>query len=340
MPIDTYNLQRTKELILSFIRSRGPSLPVHVAKDIKTSPLFASAFLSELYNEQKVRMSHMRVGSTPLYIVPGQEAQLENFIQYLNRKEQEAVHLLKNNISLEDEKIPPAIRVALRELKDFAIPSKQVIEGQEKIVWKYAFSSADINSISQSQKQLQSHINANPAIASSILQATIPKEENVVQVQEVVKQEPLIQPIQQQEIQKVVPEKKLKIKISKKHIVSPSFSLILSEPTIEIQNLETPFSKSVKEQFKEKGLEILNVELEKKKEFVAIIRTKTTFGYQDYYCIAKDKKKLQETDIPQALQKAQEKRMPVMLMAPGLPDKKTSTLLQQWENLVKFEKLG
>lgn len=139
MSLDAYTLTRKKELILAFIRARGPSLPVHIARDVKTSPLFASAFLSELYNEQKLRMSHLKVGSYSLYLLQGQENLLENFIQFLNHKEQEAFNLIKQNRLLIDEQLTPAIRVAMREIKDFAIPIKANINNAEKILWKYAF---------------------------------------------------------------------------------------------------------------------------------------------------------------------------------------------------------
>src|SRR3989344_2584751 len=89
------NMVQTKEMILTFIKTRGPSLPVHVAQYIKTSPLFVSAFLSELYREQKLLMSDLKVGSSSLYLIPGQEQMLENFTQYLNQKEMEAFNLVK-----------------------------------------------------------------------------------------------------------------------------------------------------------------------------------------------------------------------------------------------------
>ena len=318
MTINTYNLQRTKELILAFIRARGPSLPVHIARDVKTSPLFAAAFLSELYNEQKLRMSHMKVGSTSLYLLPGQESQLENFIHYLNHKEQEAVNILKNSTMLEDDKIPPAIRVALRELKDFAIPSKQSINGQEKTVWNYAYAPKEnpinMNQINiQSPSSTQSSNNIQPITPESIETQKIPQAERIR-------------------------EQKIKIKKLSKPKVQPSFSLSEQKSSFP-ESIETPFSKSVKTHFKNQNLEILAIELEKKKDFTAIVRSKTSFGHQDYYCIAKDKKRLQENDIPQALQKAQEKRMPILFVIPGTPDKKTQALLQHWGNLIKFEKL-
>ena len=122
-----------KEKIISALKSKGPSLPVHIAGEIKTSILFSSAFLGELLSEKKVRISHMRVGSSPLYFLPGQESFLENFSQHLKSKEKEAFLLLKEKRFLADSIQSPAIRVALREIRDFALPFKNV----EEIIWRY-----------------------------------------------------------------------------------------------------------------------------------------------------------------------------------------------------------
>jgi len=122
-----------KEKIISALKSKGPSLPVHIAGEIKTSILFSSAFLGELLSEKKVRISHMRVGSSPLYFLPGQESFLENFSQHLKSKEKEAFLLLKEKRFLADSIQSPAIRVALREIRDFALPFKN----GEEIIWRY-----------------------------------------------------------------------------------------------------------------------------------------------------------------------------------------------------------
>ena len=55
-----------KQKILRTFRTRGPSLPVHIAKEINMSILFASAFLSELLSEKELKLSNMIVGSTPI----------------------------------------------------------------------------------------------------------------------------------------------------------------------------------------------------------------------------------------------------------------------------------
>ncbi len=137
MPADIKKIIQNKDLIISTIQNRGPCLPVHIARAANMNLLFASAYLSELYGEKKIKMSYMRVGSSPLYYIEGQEPQLEKFSEHLNAKEQEALNILKNEKILNDEKLPPPIRVAIRELRDFANHLNVKIKKENKIFWKY-----------------------------------------------------------------------------------------------------------------------------------------------------------------------------------------------------------
>ena len=122
-----------KEKIFSFLKVKGPSIPVRVAKETGLSMLFASAFLSELLSEGRIKISHMKVGGSPIYLVPGQENLLENFSQYLSHKEKEVFTLLKEKKFLIDLEQLPSIRVALREIRDFAVPFKR----GEETIWRY-----------------------------------------------------------------------------------------------------------------------------------------------------------------------------------------------------------
>ncbi|MEK6800518.1 MAG: hypothetical protein AABY05_01160, partial [Nanoarchaeota archaeon] len=126
-----------KERILSSLRLRGPSLPVQISNELKVETLFVSAFLSELKAENRIKISNMKVGSSPLYYLPEHELQLENFIQHLNHREKEAFQMLKRNKVLEDKKQEPVVRVALREIKDFASPISVKIEGEIVTLWRY-----------------------------------------------------------------------------------------------------------------------------------------------------------------------------------------------------------
>jgi len=129
----TQDTSEIKEKIIVILRKNGPSLPVHIAREIESSILFTSAFLSELASEKRIKISHMKVGNSPLYYLPGQEQLLEKSSHYLKSKEKEAFILLKEKKFIEDSGQDPAIRVALREIKDFAIPFKK----DEEIFWRY-----------------------------------------------------------------------------------------------------------------------------------------------------------------------------------------------------------
>src|SRR3989338_5650349 len=131
------NVGQLKDKILGLIKLKGPSLPVQVARGINVELLFTGAFISELYNEKRIKMSDMRVGSSPLYYLEGQENMLENFIEHLNVREREAFLALKKDKILEDDALTPVMRVALRAIKDFAVHLKIRVKDNDKIFWKY-----------------------------------------------------------------------------------------------------------------------------------------------------------------------------------------------------------
>ena len=301
---------KTKERILNIIRERGPSIPVQIARIINVSPLFTSVFLSELYEESKLRMSNMKIGSSSLYIIAGQEAQLENFIEHLNPREKEAFFLLKKEQVLEDEKLTPVSRVALRAIKDFAIPFKLTINNSERIFWKYFLSTEQ--EVNQKLRRISDPLAPLPPIESKITpqKITADKENGAV---EPPKKEVDDNSGSEQEQAKQKPKKK------------PSSSFA--------------FPDKLKDYLASKEIEILESILEKKNEFAAKIRADTLFGKQEYYLIAKDKKKINETDLALALQKAQNEKMPSLIISPGEVDKKALQYLKDWRNLLKFEKV-
>lgn len=318
MPI-TYTHQETKDRIVHLIKTRGPSLPVQIAKAISIQPLFASAFLSELYNEGRVLISHLRVGSSPLYLISGQEAQLEKFIQYLNNKERETfLHLQKNKL-LSDEEQLPAIRVALRAIKDFALPVKIKSQNQNpndppKLFWKYHLIP---------DQQIQEIINPES-------QPSLPKIEQ--QPIQIISQTPSLsssQLVQAQLTPSSLPLTPVSISEKPKRI-----------PKKKVPEEPSKFQSYVKEYLKAKDIEILELLVDKKKEINAKIRIDTLFGKQEYILVAKDKKKITPSDLQTALKFAQSNNMPSVFMSPGVLDKKALEFQKLWKNMIKTEKLN
>jgi len=129
------DVQEKKNKIISFLKTAGPSLPVRIAKAIEMDPVFASAIAAELLDAKQIITSHMKIGASSLYLIPGEEQKLEDQTENLKSAEKDAYLKIKERKLLTDENEEPAIRVALRNLKDFAKPFKL----QEKIMWRYAF---------------------------------------------------------------------------------------------------------------------------------------------------------------------------------------------------------
>jgi hypothetical protein len=133
----------TSQKVLDIVQQSGPLIPSDVSKKIGTNIIIASALLSELASKKAVRMSYLKMGGTPLYYTTGQEGKLQEFIRFLHEKERKAYELLKTEMVLRDAAQEPVMRVALREIKDFAIPLNVQTETGIETFWKWYLNSND-----------------------------------------------------------------------------------------------------------------------------------------------------------------------------------------------------
>jgi len=133
-----------RDKILSFVRVRGPILPAQIAKELNQNQMVASAMLSEAVGSGELKLSNAKVGSSPVYYMPGQEDRLPDLLyKYLNDKEKKAFELLKNKSALQDRALDPVTRVALRQIKDFAVPVDVILSGKKEVFWRYYLKSEE-----------------------------------------------------------------------------------------------------------------------------------------------------------------------------------------------------
>jgi hypothetical protein len=226
---------KIKEKIISLIEQNGPSLPVRIASELNLSPLFSSAFLSELLSEKKIKISYMRVGNSPLYFIAGQEPKLENFSEHLKSKEKDAFFLLKKNNFLKDIEQDPAIRVALRAIKDFAI----LFEKNSEAVWRY-FTIPEAEFIKKEEPKI------------------------IEKITEEIKEK--IEPVKK--IKKEILQKKKTVKKTAKKNNEKLFNKVkefLDEKSIEIISVEGVSQEDITLKVKENGNEKIIVAYDKKK---------------------------------------------------------------------------
>jgi hypothetical protein len=331
---DLAKLNQQKERILGLIRTRGPSLPVQIARGVSILPLFAGAYLSELNSEKKIKMSNMKVGSSPLYYIPGQEDLLERFIEHLNTREKEALSLIQKDKILYDSDQSPVVRVAMRAIKDFAIPIKVRIDGEIKLFWKY-FKLSDIEARELMQKALRPE-NKETQVKQDLKGTEVKQDLKGTEVKQDLKETQVEQDLKETQVEQDLKETQVKQDL-KETQVKVENAVKSKKETKRVD--ESELYKKIKRYLISREIEILEILVDKKREFVVRARAEMLFGKQEFYVMAKDKKNVSDNDLIVALQNAQAKRMPALFLSPGELNKKAGEYLKEWGNLVKYGKV-
>jgi len=318
--MEKQNPLEIRQKILRTFRARGPCLPVHIAKEVDMSILFTSAFLSELLSEKELKLSNMIVGSTPIYLIPGQESQLEKYTEHLKGKEKEAYLLLKQWKFLQDSKQQPAIRVALRAIKDFAIPFKK----DEEIFWRYF-------TIPEEEFTTPKKIETHPIINQ---EPTEIKQEPTKEHQEHIKKSnasniessQLItskKSDEQSEASKPKPlnifDKKEKPKTKKK----PS-----QKKSTASQKAQDKFFNTIKEHLTKQQIEISDIIAFSKEDITLKVKKD-----QEEFLLIAHKKRITESEILKAHKKAQELNLKYILLGKGEPLRKTISFIDAIKDL-------
>jgi hypothetical protein len=307
--IDSKEVQKK---IVDIIQNKGPSLPIQIAKILNMNSLFASAFLSELSQEKRIKVSHLKVGGSPLYFLQGQEPLLENFSKFLNSKELEAFSLLKEKKILKDSGQEPAIRVALRSIRDFAIAFKD----NEDIFWRY-------NSVPETE-------------VIEIFKKT--KQETIEIKNEIIAEQP------KQDIKEKPKKtrKKQEPKIIEDKIIeqTPGFQNPLAKTTIIKK--EKPKSEFVLKiiEFANKNFKLIQEKEYKSREYTCIVQANSDFGPINFLTHAKDKKTISEKDLKNLLSTAQSIPLPALLIYTENLSKKAIEYENKYSSILKTRKIS
>lgn len=286
-----------RERILAFIRMHGPSLPNEIRKEIGKDNIITSAMLSELSSKKMVRLSHLKVGASPLYYIKGQENQLLRFVDHLHKREREALEYLKEELVVRDVDLAPVQRVAMRELKDFAVPITVTLHDHKEMFWKWYL--AKNEEISNKVKQLMPKPEVKPE----------PKPEPPAPE---TKPEPKPEPQQPQAEHEVkAPEKK---ELPKK-------------PGKEAKDR---FYQKIRDYCEGRGITVIDVKVVRKNsELDLTLQVPSAVGSLTYYAKAKSKKTANDADLAAALVEAQSLRLPALFLTPGKLTKKAQQKLNK-----------
>ena len=294
----------TRDKILEVVKAKGPVLPVQISKEIGSNILMASAHLAELTASNRLKISTIKVGGSPLYYLPGQESMLQRYVTNMNDKEKRAFDLINQSKILRDSEQEPVIRVALREIKDFAFPLNVTHNNNKEIFWKWYLTPNE-----EAEQLIKERL--------QILEKPI---------------ESKIEKVQKQEIREKIEEKP--IEAIKKETKPKEIR------KYKPRDKEDDFLKDVMKFFEKNNINVISSEIIKKSsEIDFIVEIPSVVGNLQYYCKARNKKKISDSDLSNAYVKGQLKRLPVLVLSPGDLSAKAQEMIGRELNNLTFKKV-
>ncbi|MAG16289.1 hypothetical protein CMO88_04465 [Candidatus Woesearchaeota archaeon] len=291
--------------VLEIVKLTGPVIPTQISKEIGKTSILASALLSELASNNSVKISNVKVGGTPLYYAPGQEEKLQDYIKYLHEKERKAYELLKTEKVLRDKILEPVMRVALRQIKDFAFPLNVQSGNDVEIFWKWYLITND-----EAEPKIKQFLEAGAAVQE-------------VKVPEPIKAEK-IEPVKEVKTPKPLQGTQKTIEIPKKAVET------IPKPKKTVKKDSGEFVKKIMEYFSNSNIEVLErVENKKKTEAEFLINVPSPVGSIKYYCKVKDKKSSNDGDLSTAMVQGQSRNLPVLFLTTGKFTKKATAMLEK-----------
>ncbi len=288
-----------RDQILSTLRMRGPSLPVQIVKAVGGNTILVGAVLSELSQAKKVKISKAKIGSSPVYFLPGQEARIGPLLySHLHDKEKEAFDALKQRSILRDHDLTPVMRVALREIKDFSVPMEVTLNNNRETFWKWHLVS-DENATDLIKKHLgldkpkekPEVVEEKPIVKEEKIEK--PKPE-VKKIKPEIKETPIVTEEKIEKPKPVVKETKPKVKkpkpIKEKQKTIPDKEKVEvakpkeTKPFIDTTSEDRLITK-VKRYFNDNNIKIKEINvMRKNSEIDFIIELPSNVGMLTYYC--------------------------------------------------------
>lgn len=312
------DVEEKKRKILEVIKEKGPSLPVHISREIGLNSLFTSAILSEMVSNKTIKISNLKVGGSPLYYLAGQEKMLENFSKHLGFKGRETFELLKRENVLQDDAVSPADRISLREIKDFAFHFRMHSEEGEKLFWRFHT------------------LNQDDAIAKVAEINKKRRKEKKVQKEKLKGEKKEQKPeIKKEKIDKGIIEIKKEVEIEPKEKHLEIKKEIIGKEITEIGE----FFGRIDKYLQENKIFIVQTNLKKKKEINLIVHVPSNIGKIEMFLIGKDKKSISDADLSIAASQSNSLKLPILFLSTGKLTKNAENILENFKNHVFFRQV-
>jgi outer membrane biosynthesis protein TonB len=342
-----------RERILELVKA-SPVQPTGLGKILGKDSLMASAMLSEMSSKGLLKISKLKVGSSPLYYSADHPEHLLNYMESMNEKDKRAADLLKEKKVLQDDTLSPLQKVCMRAIKDFALPLEVTLNESKIVFWKWFLTSDEeagelIKKIVENMSKLEKLEEPEKKIEKQLEKAE--PETKIEKEPEKIKEEPKIKPEKpktkskkskvKSKLKKIEPEKEEIIE--KEQETEPEIEYKQSEQQIQqpqrtirpvFVDLGDPFLKKVKAFFDNNNITIHEVNtIKKKTEFDLVIEIPTPLGNLFYFCKAKNNKRISNSDLSSAFVQGQLKKLPVVFLSSGVLTKPAQIFMKDLKGL-------
>ncbi len=343
-----------RDRILQLVRMKGPLLPSQINRELNTNLLFASAMLSELVDSKALRISHLKVGGSPLYYAAGQESRLQEYAKKLNEKDYRAYELLRQAKVLRDRNQEPLVRACLREIKDFAVPLEVNFDGTTELFWKwYLLPNAEVESLVRNHLGLDRPVpqavqaeqprtmppskqtETDPFLEKKLeltrrvlLEKSEPKNETRAAER---KRDDKTQDDRDRETRRSE-EKSKRTEEKKQREEKPARkeqAVLAPEAFVDRGEPNDAFFRKIKAFFDTNKIKMISYKVVRKEADIEFtLEIPSAVGRLVYFCKAKDKQKCNEGDLSAAYIQGQAKKLPILFITTGELTKKAQDILR------------
>lgn len=287
------------ERVYQTVRMRGPLQPNDIKKILGGDTVIIGAMLSDLAAQSRVRITALKLGSSPFYYTAEQASRLQELSRHLGEKDRRAFDLLRQEVLLQDGRLDPLTRVALRSLKDFAKPLEVTVDGAPSLFWKWYLASAE-----EAQQLLQRRF-APPPAASAQAESAAPGAPAAAAP-------PRPDPKPHKAVQETL--------VARAPRPAP-------RPVLA-QDAASPFADRVRRYFEKQDIHLLEHEAPKRgSDLGYVVSVPSAVGPVTFACRALAKKKVSEADVTAAYAWGTHRHLPVILLVAGVLTKKAQDQL-------------
>ncbi|MBD3204007.1 hypothetical protein GF327_06915 [Candidatus Woesearchaeota archaeon] len=284
-----------KSNVLEIIKKKGPVIPRDIMKELGGDTFLIGAVLSQLKSSNLIKVSNTKIGGSPVYYLPEQKPKLQDLYDHLHHAEKKAYDLLKEKGILKDSKLEPSIRVALRNIKDFAKPVEVNLKDRKILFWRWFL---------LSNQEVETKIRNNLSIKTP------------EQKQE--KQTSLNKKKQAEKKQK--PEKQDKNNTESKQ----------TKKGKKIEDDDDEFFCDIQKYFNKHDIDIVNKDIiRKNREIDMIVKVPSAVGKLNYYCKARNIKKTNHGHLSTAYVEGQNRKLPILYLTTGILTSRAEDMLEQ-----------